>query len=706
MPDQLIDPTDVSNTLEPASPVTPDETVDTAKPGQEDGLNKVIEKRLAIESKQSKEHRRQFAPNWKRNIELRLGKPVTTAAIEPGGDVTEALDDELRSEINPDWYLTKTKTANLFSRVPAVRGTHENTKYAKAVPLFMKELNYQLSERRANIGVPMEEALNDVVNASGIAGILVGYAARFEEVIDPSIPKEALAQFDQKLIASMVAEKKLPTVPRAVSDKFFANRMSPGDLLWPKEFKGSCFDNAPWVGYTGEKMWAEALVDFELNEADKAKYVSGKESEHEDDLTVENDRGIEDQGEKVFFDHIFYWRYLYDPEEKNMKAIWEVVFVHGSAEPVLHRPSNCQKLVEGSTNQYVGACKFPLQILTLTYVTDNPVPPSDTEAGRPQVNDLRLSRSQMFQNRKRSTPLRWYDVNRTNKDVQMMLMRGDVQGFIPTNGSGDKVIGEIARASYPTEDRSFDAQTMQDLERTWQIGGNQMGISPQGERTKAEVTLTQENFSTRIGQERARVTQFFLNIVEVMASYIALYSDFNTLTDEERQQMMEAWDSKQILQDLVFSIRPDSSIVMDAASEYRNLAEFFNLMFKTGYMNPLPTMKRMAELRGLDPDESIIQPQPQKEDNTNISYRFSGKDDLMNPMVVAMLIKEDKAPSPEQLKAAKTLLEAIMAMPAQQPMGAGGPMQPEGPQAVPEGGVDAHPNAQLASKIAQRSEDM
>ncbi len=703
--DQSIEPVEQPTSQE-GKPATVDKTVDD--------LNKKIGDHFAKEAKDSKSHRRTFHGRWRRNVQLRMGQPMAIVNNLAQGDPTaEAVEDDLLSEVNPDWSLSKTKTANLFSQVPTIRGTHENKQYAAAVSPFMKELNYQLGEKRANVAVCMEEALNDVVNASGVAGVLVGYAARFEDVVDPKIPQGALDQLEANSPGSvqrLIDAKKLPTIPRAVSDKFFASRLSPSDLLWPKSFKGSDFNNAPWVGYTGEKWKSEGKVDFKLTDIEIEEILGGKEGAAEDDLTLAQDRGangLDDDNQKIYFDHIFYWRYLQDPDELNMKAIWEIVFVHGKSEPVVHGPCRCQQLVPGSKNQYVGACKFPLQFLTLTYITDNPVNLSDSEAGRPQVNDLRRSRSQMFANRARSTPLRWYDVNRTNKDVQMMLMRGDIQGFIPTNGPGDKVIGEVARAGYPPEDGSFDRTTMQDLMTSWQIGPNQMGTVSTGEHTKGEADLTQANFSTRIGQERARVAQFFINIAEIISAYLALYGDFKSLTDQERQAMMQAWDSRKILTDLVMTVRPDSTVVLDSQAQFNKLNAFLNMTVKSGYINPLPILTQMAELAGLDPAEVVVQPKPpQPPEDVNISYRFSGKDDLMNPAVIALLDKKKKLPSPENVANAKKFLQAVSAPDMPQPAPVpGNPVGAGGPQAAPAGGANAHPDWQLASKVAQRSED-
>lgn len=665
----------------------------------------------------SKRNRKSFYGEWKGNVELRIGHPITrySEGLEIGDDV--------RSEINPDWSLTKAKVANLYSQVPVVQLTHENKQYAGAIPAFAKALNYELGEKRANIGTAMEEVLNDVVNAAGVGAVYVGYAARFADVQVPAVDTKTLApQMVQGLKPTpspdgatpdihqqMMQTGQLPmtTAKQVVSDKFFGQRISPIDLLWPAEFTGSNFDNGDWIGFTGRMSWAEAKTELKLRDDQKQQAVSGVgEEPNEDNLRSSNERAALSETQVVKYDMVFYWRYRVDPACTSFHEIWRIVYVHGMTEPVIHEPWTGQQY-DAQSHKYIGVCRFPVRVLTLTYITDNPIPPSDSAAGRPQVNDMRRSRAMMFKNRERSIPIRWFDVNRVDPLIQDTLMRGTVQGMIPTNGDGSRTVGEIARASYPAEDFTFDRDAKADLMESWQIGPNQLGTAKPGTETAGEANIIQQNFSTRIGQERGRVAAFFLSICDVFAGLMALYSDFPTLTDQERQQMQQAWDSKHILHDLVLKIRPDSTVLLDAQTRIARLMQLLNMTVKSGFVNPKPIIVEIVELSGLDPSEVIVDPQPPTED-PNMSYRFSGKDDLMNPLVVAMLIKKGQMPSKEQIEQAKQLL-----LDAQQPSApptppgmpgapVPGPEPPQPGQPLP----DAHPQWQGASKVGQRTRDV
>lgn len=675
--------------------------------------NDKLAKRFQTKIEVSKRHRRKISAQWKRNIAMRMGDPraIGSEYYEP------TVSEDRRSLVSPDWALTKTKTANLYSQVPAVQCTHENAQYATAIPPFAKALNYELGEKRANVGPAMEEMLNDVVNAAGVGAILVGYMERtqpklvpVEEVFqspDGPIPTKTLTPEQQQALAS-VGLLHLNTIDQVVDRRIFTMRISPSCLLWPSEFTGSNFDDADWRGYKGRLPWSVAKYEFHLTDDQKDAATGGAEHAPEDDLRTDVEMGSNAEDEEVTFDDLYYWRYRFDPDELSFSAIWRIVFVHGIEKAVLHEPWKGQQYDE-QTGKYVGSCKPPLRFLTVTYISDHAVPPSDSEAGRPQVYDMRRSRSQMFDSRDRNRPLNWFDVNRVGQAIQGTLQKGTWMGFIPTNGDGSRALGQIARASFPAENHEFDRQNKADLMETWQIGPNQQGTTGAG-ITATESDNVQANFATRIGQERARVASCFLGIAEIVAGWMCLHGDFPTLTQGERQAMEQAWDRKHILHDLVLKIRPDSQITVDVEQRIRRLTGTLNLLGKSGLIEAGPIAAEILELTGLDPTPIMKKPEEPKPDPPNVSYRFSGKDDMVNPAVVALLFKLGMAPSEKDMEAAKKFLEAAAASPLPQPPGGldtGGPLPAGGPEGpVPPQGVQPSGDWGLMPKVAKRTEDI
>lgn len=705
MPDLNLTP-GVSD-MEAVTSPTPEKPA-TVAPVQ--ALNKKIADSMRDRLESSVRVKKTFLNDWKRNVDTILGQPV--ALYTEGLD----LDVDLQSAINPDWSLTKTKTANLFSQMPTIRGTHENAKYAPAVAPFLKQLNYELGPKRANAMATMRETLADVVNASGVAGAFAYYSARFDNVelpvedpLIPSPPPAPAAPVPGPDGQPVMPPPTAPVAPamapvaRPVSDMFGLKRISPKNLLWPAEFVGSDFNDGDFIGHKDMMSSACAEVELKLSKEQLEKAIAGIQTGGETDLRSNPEKTSLPDLLEVTYSELFYWRYRQDPKETNFKAIWRIVFVDGITEPVIHEPWKGQKY-DPTTRKYVGSCKFPIQLLTLTYITDNPIPPSDTAAGRPQVNDMRRSRSQMFQNRARSIPIRWFDVNRIDQDIQANLMRGVVQGMIPTNGSGDRAIGEIARASYPSENIEFDRKAEDDLRNSWQLGPNQTG-STTGD-TAGEAEIVQQNFSTRIGQERAFVSAFLMNLAEVMMGYLALYSDFPALTNEEKTAMMQSWDMGHVLHDLVLNIVPDSTIMLDAQQRIKQIMGVLNMTAQSGFINPKPLISEILELSGFNPAEIMVEPKAKPPEPPKVSFSFSGKEDMRNPIALAIYMANGAPLTPQMIEAAKKILDDI-ALPAAVPMDvatgrpAGGPPGPPNGQQPP-----AHPEWEQAPKIATRSREM
>jgi hypothetical protein len=493
--------------------------------------------------------------------------------------------------------------------------------------------------------------------------------------------------------------------------KFDVSRIRPGNALWPAEFVGSNFDDGDWIGRSGKCSWAEAKNNWpDLTDDDKDDVLGQDNTRTQDDLRYNADTSALADVKVVDFDEFYYWRYRFDPDEKSFKAIWKLVFVKGKEKPVLHEAWKGQQRDE-QTKKYVGACRFPIRVLTLTYISDNPIPPSDSEAGRPQVNDMRRSRSQMFQNRDRSTPLRWFDVNRIDPLIQQNLMRGIIQGMIPTNGDGSRSIGEIARASYPSEDLAFDQQVKTDLMESWHLGPGQTGQPAPHKQTKAEVDTNNASFATVMGQDRGKVASFFLGIVEVLAGWMALYSDWPSLNDQEKQTMLQAWDNKHILHDIAFTIRPDAAIVLDSQQRIQRLTQFLNMTAKSGFVNIQPIITELAELTGLDPAEVIVQPQPKPEE-PNMSFGFRGKDDVTNVMVLAIMLAKGAAPTEQHIKEAGKLIKLAMSEAAAPPQPEQPPQQPGQPLAngaappLANGAEQPPKDYGLMDKVAKRGRDI
>lgn len=683
-----------------------------------------------------KQYRRKLIATWSLNVDYRRGKPFASQL------------DEDRVAVNLDWSLTKTKQASLFSQVPQIRIDHPPESLVPWVSRFEQKLNDAL--KVAGVEAAMDEVLPDVINAAGIGAVLVSYEAITQDkevpnqdlsaLTDPMTGQPLLPEQIEEILASRLLPDGTPlemeTVPEVVDKRYLITRISPSDLLWDTDFSGSDFDNAPWLGRSGKIEWAQAVQLYKLTEEEKSKLL-GDERTVMDKLTYDSEKDRNFPNEKVNFDEIFYYEYKYDSSSKSFSTIHHLVFIDGKEDPVVDEQWKGQRL---DGDQLHGCSKLPIRILTLSYITDDTIPPSDSAIARPQVDELNKSRGQIILQRDRNIPVRWFDVNRVDPTIQHSLMRGTWSAMIPVQGQGTNILGEVAKSTIPQENFVFDNIIKQDVTEAWSLGPNQLG-SGEDVETKGEGDTIQSNFQTRLGRERAKVGKFFCSIGEILGGLLVLYENPATFG--------EGFDPA-ICRALSYSILADSTILLDANQRLERLMNFFNFATKTGWVDLEPVLKEIAQLSGLDPNTVIRPPQPEPPVKPNISLRLTGAEDLTNPLTLAFLLKSGQAPEPELIEQAKQLISMVVVpappppppmtevnpdgstsvVPAQEPeakapvlegmqitlapapplnpMGApaGAPAEmapPPAPPAPPVGG--AYPDAGLMPHISQRSED-
>lgn len=659
-----------------------------------------VVKQFRTDIEASKRKRQDYVDGWQLNVNERRGKDFATAA------------DEGRSTVPMDWSITKAKAAQLFSQVPQVRLSPKHEAFAPAVPIFAKVVNDIL--KHANVEAVVSECVVDCVNAAGIGAAIVRYESLSETVEIPAA--------DPMLVEEAAALPQLPAT-RVTDRRFCIDRISPSDLLWPVSFRLSDWNKAPWLGHSNRVRWATGKRMFNLHDEDKDKIVgaAGDRKSHEQ---LNNDPDARGDNEWVVYDELFYWRHIYHEDEKYYDAIHHLVFVAGLEEPVINEPWKGQKFDEVNGG-YTGSCRLPIQALTLAYISDEAIPPSDSAIIRPQVKELQESRQHMKDQRKHSRPLRWFNVDLVDPSITGDLLRGTWQGMIPVIGAGDRVIGEVARSAYPRENLEFDRILKADIQEAVSVGPNQSGTFASGERSASEAQIIESSFQTEIGQQRARVAAFFVGLAEVAAGLFALYgviepTGIGATIGPEGEQRLQAWDRTRINQKFVFDVRPDSTVRLDAQQLVRQLTQVLNVTAQSGFINPKPLIQRIVELNGLDPAEVMVDPTPKPPEKPKISYSFSGAE-ILHPVTLAILMEAGQAPSPQALKAAMNLLASVglgaSPMPSSAPgeesapmppvpPGAGAPdassAPPQGPPTTPD---LAYPDWEASPRINTRRDD-
>jgi hypothetical protein len=640
-------------------------------------------------------YRRKLIANWTVSIDYRRGKPFTSQT------------DMDQIAVNLDWAFTKAKQAALFSQVPQVRVNHGEDLLPGQQPWvipFQKKLNDTLVD--SGIESAMEECLPDLINAAGLGIVLVSYEAMTEDVALPTkTPPLSTEPGDVGSGSDSTPDSDTPpdttTIPRVVDHRYLIQRISPADFLWPINYTGSNFDNAPWIGRSGRLTWSEAKKQFNLRDQDRER-ILGEDKVIMDRLTHDVERDKVEADDMVGFDELFYFDYRYDDDARSYRTIHRLVFCNGKTEPVIDEPWKGQKF-DPQTNTVTGAQRYPIRVLTLTYITDETIPPSDTAIGRPQVNEINKGRTQMIHQRERSLPVRWFDVNRVDPAIQQSLMRGVWQAMIPVQGDGQRILGEVARGVMPPENFNFDKIAKSDLQMEWTIPSQDDGEGREGgenEKSTGGVSLPHV-------RERAKVASFVVSVAEVLGGLICLY--------EEATPFGQGF-SPDVSKFLKYSVLADSTILLDSNQRLQRLNNFVNTYGKSGWVNLEPVLQEIAQLSGLDPTVAIKAPMPKPPVEPNISLRLTGVEDLLNPLSLAMLIKSGQAPQQQQIEMAKALIQQAVVPPVnptQGPPGPGGQIAPpvgppppgsQPPPPLPPKVGEANPQMSIMPTIMKRSE--
>lgn len=644
--------------------------------------------RKRIES--CKIYKRKLISGWSLSVDYRRGKPFATQS------------DEDRVAVNLDWSLTKQKQAQLFSQIPAVRVNHPPQTVEPEASPWLHKYEQRINDTLISAGseTAMDECLPDCINAAGFGVIFVAHEAITDQVEVPAIDLAALPpEIHQQILQSGMlpdgTEIPMETVPRVVDHRYVISRVSPADFLWPVSFNGSDFDKAPWLGRTGRITWAEAQKRWNLPEQEKSKYL-GSDKTVQDGISSDTEKEYDSGDDFVTFDEVFYWEFQYDSAAKSYSALHHLVFIHGKDDPVIDEPWQGQQK-DPETGELIGAQRYPIRVLTLSYITDEAIPPSDSAVGRPQVDEINKARTQMILQREHSLPVRWFDVNRIDPTIQYTLMRGVWQGMIPVQGQGTNIIGEVARSQMAPENFTFYDIAKRDFLETAGVG---QGFSGSDVETKGESQNIQANANTRISRERALVGKFFTSIAEVLGGLICVYEDPGSFGEGF---------SPVVSKTLSYSILADSTVLLDSNQRLQRLMQFINFTGKSGWVNIEPVLREIATLSGLDPSVVIQPPSPKPPSEPNISLRLTGTEDLLSPMAVAMLMKSGQAPDEQLIEQAKKLIEkAVTPPPMQVPQVApDGSMLPPSPldappEPAPPGVGEANPDWSAFPKVNQR----
>lgn len=589
---------------------------------------------------------------WDENTQAYLGKTL---------DATPRADTIV---VPKDYAKVEGKKSLLFFQVPEVTLTAKQPGVEAAVPLFQAVLNQKLGPDEVNAGALMDEVLFDVLCVSGLGASKIGYSVEQDGTVEVMQP--AMDPLGQPIVDPLTGQPaQMPVaMPNIVRERYFWERIPIKALLVPVDFHGSDFDKAPWLGFRFETDRQVAEKTYGL------KPDTLKATEGDGDLRVKSDISHEPSGDtKVCGYEIWYQTSRYHPDVPNGDLYSQLVWFDGMEAPAVARPSPYQRVENG---RLVGGMKGnPIHILTLRYVSDQAVPPSDVSMSRGLVDELSAGRTDMVRQRKRTRPINAYVPSRLTKDAaEKIASTGEMQELVAveTLDQASPPIVPIQKASFPRENFSFNDYITQDINEVWAMGENQQGLQSKSKQTATEASIQQSATQTRMKREQVQVARWFVAGTQKLGALIQLFADepdYVEVVGPDGARALQTWDKTLIQGRFAYSAKPDSTLQMDAAFDKKQALDEYQFFRRDPLINAQYLILRTARRIGADPAQFYAAPQPTPPE----------------PQALPSLKGEDLNPLNPQYQNVYVVLSALgikgLVPPMAQPMLGAAPGQPE-----------------------------
>jgi hypothetical protein len=638
------------------------------------------------EIRRGEQRREKHIEAWKQNVAALEGR------TPDGGD-----DDTVW--VNKDWSRTKNKVANLFFRVPELQIRARREEFTPAAPLVAAAINHMLS-KRMQLPFTVDEILTDAVNAAGLGISVIGYEATTRQAVVPSEP--GVSDLPPEIQAGLLVSGELPyeSVPVPIHEEWYWDRISPSKFIWPSSFKQTDWDRAPWLGYEFEMPLLAARRRYKLPATFK-----GSRPKREHELVGDRYSGADTKDDLARGWVIWYRAALYDKDARHPLHLRRMVIIDGHDDgPVVAEDSPYQRI--GDDGSVSGVTKFPIRVLSLSYVPDAAVPPSDSQVTRPQVNELIQSRTLMMLQRQRSLPIRWYDINQVDDGAVEIIRAGRMQEWLPMNGPAERAVGEIARATYPRENFEFDKVIANDLDESWAMGANQVGSDTVGDTSATEIRAIQQAIGVRLDYERNKVLRWFVDGAEIVLTLMQLFhtaEDWVEVIGEDGMRRIQPWSSQEIAGEYVFDVKPDATARVDVGKEREDARNLYQFLANDPHVNRVKLLEAVLRTHNLDPASVMVEPPPKGPDPANASFRFN--DQALNPMnpafpiVMQILSQAGYQIDPNVVRAAFQSAQRMLGQVPGAPPGPAGPG--EAPPMAEHGGM-AEQTEPLSKHHAER----
>jgi hypothetical protein len=545
---------------------------------------------------------------------------------------------------NAHFRNVHTKLGQMFVEVPEVRlepapnGPGDNQKVMQTpmgpVPIQMSDviaIKQEITNTRlGRDGIKVNrlfDLLNfDVLAWAGIGCSKLGYKAVTKKIQQPVMGPDpnfipppqmgnvlglALAPQPPQVpqVDPMTGEPVMQEVEVTIYDEIFWRHFSPMKLVTDASLYSTMFDeDATMLGMRFAMMPPQAAASFGLDEGE----LRGGEDEfrykHMNDVEKPNViTGVE----------IFYKACFYLPGEVHPWKLVQLVFLdHMKDAPVVHRFYKDQDFTETGELSETSIDRFPIRVLTIRDLPDSQFPPSDAAFTNNLVKQLNTNRQQGVALRDMAIGRILFDSGKLEDGDESKVKNSKPGDWIAVEAGGlDKGVASVAsplvQPTRTNDDYRLDAMLQQNMDETLGISANSSGASEDTVRSATEIQTIQRAVQGRNKKEQGRVIDHFLDGVRLIDILIMRYTtqqQWAKVTGQDGAQRMMMWNGELVSGRYLYSIAPDTQLMVDTAQDRQQNLNFYNLTAQDPLVNRAPILMRLARQFGYDPAKIIINP--------------------------------------------------------------------------------------------------
>lgn len=565
------------------------------------------------------------------------------------------------------WFIEQKKAGTIY-RLPDVFLKALQPGKQDAAVVGQAALNAKLGPNGLNILPRLKQVLFDVLCSTGYGAIKVGMEPVQAKPVRMQTGTEPDPSAQPGAVLGLSGAASRPVfgmVPHIVCKRYFAEHVSPGDLGVDPSFVGLDFDDAGFV-----------FVRFREDVKDES--MGGSDAADERRLTplssgAQAARSKQRIGYEVWYKAARYDDDAYHPDQIRMFTCYE----DDQQAAVTPRESPYQRWTmpadpqTGAPAQEVptwepgaelsGMIGYPIAPLTLRFISDAWMVPSDCTMARNTADIISKGHTQMIQYRDRSIPQYGYDSTRVDKDTQNKIARNDIGAGIPFNGPGADSTWPIQKGEFGRERFEFHEIGMQLLHKIWGISENRTSEATGGTATEAQII--EAGSQNREAQERDAFMGWYVNkVVAKIWVLLQLFADeqefvemlgadvqrLQSIPDEIKQQAQQGgqdphvlvpWNKDAIQGRMAFSFKANSQLFLDVAQYRKQLMDLYQFFANSPTVDRTEIEREILQAYGFDPSKCVHPPPPKTAEPPKATLSFGGDD--MNPLMPQAIIVLD-----------------------------------------------------------------